>query len=471
MASALLYFNLLEGGGPTKSSYDVYLDSSSTAVENSHYYSYASYESKKLTGTNGFSAFTEQTLLDSTVNKLFRIRILYNSELNFCSSWFRVSDNGYADYIPFSGGGPSNGHYTIVVHNHSFGTETAQITGTTTLYDVPSIKKKIPCTIYLFWGGNYLRGGMIHPPIIGMSEINIGDNYFINVPASSTRPTVGTNSITYCFYSHNSTIPQMEYSYFNDYGLEGKEVSLKLPNLGTKTFNISFHPQENVICTGQMAESISYNGSEFGDKSTQCLRVGEIGAYYFKHSETNTDTHLVRFSSVKKKNSIILNTVFVTNGNVQNMAYEFSGNSTTYNVATTPLFPVASSVSGCNWQAYISNFLNTSYSIIDLNQNVNVNIRGYISSQSGWYYRVVAYDGTPIKNTTSIISGFTTTIEKLDGAIVFFGKTSNITANSWAGAKKAIVGSSNAAITTKNVYSWAAASTTSLESIGEFDYE
>ena len=469
MASALLYFNLIEGGGPTKSSYDVYLDSSSTAVENSHYYSYASYESKKLTGINGFSAFTEQTLLDSTVNKLFRIRILYNSELNFCSSWFRVSDNGYADYIPFSGGGPSNGHYTIVVHNHSFGTETAQITGTTTLFNVPSIKKRIPCTIYLFWGGNYLRGGMIHPPIIGMSEINIGDNYFINVPASSTRPTVGTNSITYCFYSHNSTIPQMEYSYFNDYGLEGKEVSLKLPNLGTKTFNISFHPQENVICTGQMAESISYNGSEFANRSTQCLRISDINALDFKHSEVNTDSRLVRFSSVKKKNSIILTTVFVTTGNVINMAYEFSGNSTTYNVATTLAFPVASSVSGCNWQAYISHFLNTSYNNTDLNQNVNVNILGYLSSQSGWYYRVVAYDGTLIKNTTSIKSGFTTTIGRLDGAIVFFGKTSNITANSWAGAKKATDGS-NATITTKNVYSWAA-STTSLESIGEFDYE
>ena len=470
MASALLYFNLLEGGGPTKSSYDVYLDSSSTAVENSHYYSYASYEPKKLTGTNGFSAFTEQTLLDSTVNKLFRIRILYNSELNFCSSWFRVSDNGYADYIPFSGGGPSNGHYTIVVHNHSFGTETAQITGTTTLNDVPSIKKKIPCTIYLFWGGNYLRGGMIHPPIIGMSEINIGDNYFINVPASSTRPTVGTNSISYCFYSHSSTIPQMGYSYFNDYGLEGKDASLKIPNLGTKTFNISFHPQENVICTGQMAESISYNGSEFANISTQCLRVGEIESYYFKHSETNTDTHLVRFSSVKKKNSIILNTVFVTNGTVNTMAYNFSGNSTTFSTGT-PSFPSASSVSGCNWQAYISHFLNTAYNNTDLDKSVTVSIQGYILSQSGWYYRVVAYDGTPIKDTTSIKSGFTTTIGKLDGAIVFFGKTSNITANSWDGAKKAIVGSSNAALTTKNAYSWTATTTTSLESIGEFDYE
>ena len=470
MASALLYFNLIEGGGLTKSSYDVYLDSSSTAVENSHYYSYASYEPKKLTGTNGFSAITEQTLLDSNVNKLFRIRILYNSELNFCSSWFRVSDNGYADYIPFSGGGPSNGHYAIVVHNHSFGTETAQITGTTTLSDVPSPKKKIPCTIYLFWGGNYLRGGMIHPPIIGMSEINIGDNYFINVPASSTRPTVGKNSITYCFYSHNSTIPQMGYSYFNDYGLEGKEASLKIPNLGTKTFNISFHPQENVICTGQMAESISYNGSEFANISTQCLRVGEIGNYHFKHSETNTDTHLVRFSSVKKKNSIILNTVFVTNGTVNTMAYNFSGNSTTFSTGT-PSFPSASSVSGCNWQAYISHFLNTAYNNTDLDKSVTVSIQGYILSQSGWYYKVVAYDGTLIKNTTSIKSGFTTTIRKLDGAIVFFGKTSNITANSWDGAKKAIVGSSNAAITTKNVYSWTATTTTSLESIGEFDYE
>lgn len=475
MAKGLLYFNLLEGGLPAKSSYTVYLDSSLTAVENSYYYDTpsTSYTARQLPGTNGFSAFTEQTLPSMPDKTVFRIRIVTSSdkpdELSFCSAWFKYSDNGYADYIPYAGAnGPSNGLYTIVVAGQD-PRRCKTITGTTTLFNVPSIKKTIPCGIYLFWGGGYLNGGETYPPIIGRDNIYIGDNYLIRVPTSSTGSS--TNYVTYCFHSHNPTYPELECSYINSYGLEGEGVCLNILTGTTKTFNISFQPQENVICTGQMAESISYNGSEFANISTQCLRVGEIGNYHFKHSETNTDTHLVRFSSVKKKNSIILNTVFVANGTVNTMAYNFSGNSTTYDVATTPTFPAASSVSGCNWQAYISDFLNTSYSIIDLNQNVNVNIKGYILSQSGWYYRVVAYDGTLIKNTTSIKSGFTTTIGKLDGAIVFFGKTSNITANSWDGAKKAIVGSSNAALTTKNVYSWAAPSTTSLESIGEFDYE
>ena len=468
MAKGLLYFNLLEGGLPAKSSYTVYLDSSLTAVENSYFYYYPQYSSRQLTGTNGFSAFTEQTLPGMPDKTVFRIRIVnWSDELSFCSAWFKYSDNGYADYIPYDGAnGPSNGLYTIVVAGQAPG-RFKTITGTTTLFNVPSIKKTIPCGIYLFWGGGYLNGGETYPPIIGRDNIYIGDNYLIRVPTSSTGSS--TNYVIYCFYSHNPTYPELERSYINSYGLEGEGVCLNILTGTTKAFNISFHPQENVICTGQMAESISYNGSEFANRSTQCLRISDINALDFKHSEVNTDSRLVRFSSVKKKNSIILTTVFVTTGNVINMAYEFSGNSTTYNVATTLAFPVASSVSGCNWQAYISHFLNTSYNNTDLNQNVNVNILGYLSSQSGWYYRVVAYDGTLIKNTTSIKSGFTTTIGRLDGAIVFFGKTSNITANSWAGAKKATDGS-NATITTKNVYSWAA-STTSLESIGEFDYE
>lgn len=469
MAKGLLYFKLIEGGLPARSSYTVYLDSSSTAVENSYDYYYQPYTSTILRGTNGFSAFTEQTLPDMPDKKVFRIRILNQSdELSFCSAWFKYSNNGYADYIPYAGAnGPSNGFYTIVVPGQAPG-RFKTISGTTTLLNVPSIKKSIPCGIYLFWGGGYLNGGETYPPIIGSDNINIGQGYLIRVPTSSTGSS--GNYVNYCFYSHNPTYPELRCSYINGYGLEGDGISLDFPSGATKAFNISFHPQASVICTGRMADSISYNGSEFASRSAQCLTVGDIGAYDFKHSEVNTDTRLVRFRSVKKKNSIILNTVFVTNGYVENMAYEFSGNSTTFNTGT-PAFPEASSVSGCNWQAYISHFLNTSYNNTDLNQNVNVNIRGYLRSQSGWYYRVVAYDGTLIKNTTSIKSGFTTTIEKLDGAIVFFGKTSNITANSWDGAKKAIVGSSNAALTTKNVYSWAAPSTTSLESIGEFDYE
>ena len=476
MASALLYFNLLEGGLPAKSSYTVYLDSSLTAVENSYYYDYVPYSSRKLTGTNGFSAFTEQTLPDMSdaVRKaVFRIRILYGSELSFCSAWFKYSNDGYEGYIPYSGSnGSSNGLYTIVVPNQYSGMATKQITVTTTLYDVPSPKKKIPCTIYLFWGGSYLNGGALYPPIIGRADINIGDRYSIKVP-SSTSSLTATNYVSYSLSSHNVKYPNSEHSYFNSYGLDGQNFFLTLPTGSTEVANILFSPQKSVICTGQMAESISYNGSEFAGRSTQCLTVGRINASDFKHSETDTGTRLIRFSSIQKKNSIILNTVFVTNGKVENMAYKFSGNSTTFTTNTTAAFPSSGSVSGCNWQAYVSYFLNTAYNSTDLDKKVTVSIQGGILSIATWYFKVVAYDGTIIQGTrylTRNSAGFTTTIGKLDGAIVFFGGTPSITANSWAGAKKATDGS-NATITTKNVYSWAAASTTSLESIGEFDYE
>ena len=90
MAKGLLYFKLIEGGLPARSSYTVYLDSSSTAVENSYDYYYQPYTSTILRGTNGFSAFTEQTLPDMSDKKVFRIRILNQSdELSFCSAWFK----------------------------------------------------------------------------------------------------------------------------------------------------------------------------------------------------------------------------------------------------------------------------------------------------------------------------------------------------------------------------------------------
>ena len=110
MAKGLLYFKLIEGGLPARSSYTVYLDSSSTAVENSYDYYYQPYTSTILRGTNGFSAFTEQTLPDMPDKKVFRIRILNQSdELSFCSAWFKYSNNGYADYIPYvEPNGPSN---------------------------------------------------------------------------------------------------------------------------------------------------------------------------------------------------------------------------------------------------------------------------------------------------------------------------------------------------------------------------
>lgn len=462
-----LNFELYQGASKATSSFNVYLDTSSDAVENSHYYDTASYTSQKLTGTNGFSAITETSIS----NNLFRIRILLVNELCFCSAWFKLSTAGYADYIPYYGtNGPSNGLYRIVVPSNYY-KYIRTITGTTSIYGMPSINKTIPCTMYLFWAGGYLNGGTTYPPIIGMDTFNIGDTYSIYVP-TSTLVTGGENTVTYYIYHHNQSSPERERSFINDYGLEAPGRGIVFRTGTTHTLNLEFSPQTNVICTGKMAESISYCDNEFPDDV--CLP----GLSAITHSFNCADgsSPLARFNSVKKKHSIILNTVILSNGTINQMSYRFTGNSNTYEVSSTS-FP--STTSGCSWQAYIDSFLGAYYNTSDLKKSVAVEIRGYISQVSGWYYKVVAYDGTVIQITTAFNSSnsmFTTTMEKLDGATVFFARTSNISNTYWNNAKKATDGS-RSHISTQNVYSWTGStggggtSTTSLDSIGEFDYQ
>lgn len=70
-----LYFELYEGGSKTTNTFDVYLDSSSDAVENSYYYNDATFTPQLLNGTNGFSAWTGNAVVSAT--KCYRIRISY----------------------------------------------------------------------------------------------------------------------------------------------------------------------------------------------------------------------------------------------------------------------------------------------------------------------------------------------------------------------------------------------------------
>lgn len=462
-----LNFELFQGAFKATSSFNVYLDTSSDAVENSHYYDSASYTSQKLTGTNGFSAITEGQV---STNKLFRIRILQVNELCFCSAWFKLSDGGYGSYIPYYGtNGPNTGLYRILVPSNYY-QYTRTITGTTSIYGMPSINKTIPCTMYLFWAGGYLNGGTTYPPIIGMDTFNIGDTYSIYVP-TSTLVTGEENTVTYYIFSHNPSSPERERSFFNDYGLEAPGRGIVFRTGTTHTLNLEFSPQTNVICTGKMAESISYCDNEFPDDV--CL----LGLSAITHSFYCADgsSPLARFNSVKKKHSIILNTLFLSNGTVNQLSYVFSGNSKTYTASSTT-FP--GTTSGCSWYAYIDSFLGAYYNTSDLEKSVMVDIGGYISSVNGWYYKVVAYDGTVIKNTTALNSSnskFTTTMEKLDGAVVFFARTSSISNTYWNAAKKATNGS-RSYISTQNIFSWTGStgggtSTTSLDSIGEFDYQ
>lgn len=449
MASAL-YFELYEGGSLTKNTFDVYLDSSSDAVENSYYYNDATYTSQILTGTNGFSAWTWNAVVSAT--KCYRIRISYQDSLRFCSAWFKWSTNGYADYIPYYGtNGPSNGLYRIAVASNSFPTSRV-LSGTTTLENIPSIKKTIPCSIYGFWGGKYLSGGTTYPPIIAMTTVNIGSEYSMRLPSSTNNPTV-KNNITCCFYRHNPINPEKESSYFNSYALDGPEMCETLPTGLTAAYNLSFWPKTGVICTGKMAESISYYAKEFDDN--QCIPPSKLSSNGF--SSLETDSCLPRFSSVQKNCSIILNTVFLTSGAVGNMKYVFSGNSKSFSTAVTPIFPSASAVTNCYWKARIANFLDTAYNNTNLNESVTVTIGGAVTAatNAGWHYKVVASNRDVIKSSSPLRRGttFTTTMKKLDGAVVFFSKRPNINNRDWTDAEKAMDGAHNIASTTY-VYSW-----------------
>ena len=464
-----LYFELYEGGTKTTNTFEVYEDNSIDAVKNSYYYDSATYNSNKLSGTNVFSVFTPKSF--PPIGMLFRIRILYNGSLCFCSAWFEASDNGYADYIPYYGNnGPSNGLYRIYVT--APGTVESYlsskiVSGATTLdADLP-IKKTIPCNIYVFWGGTHLAGATKYPPIVGATTVNIGDTYKINLPSSDLNLS-SRNNLSYSFRHHIMEEPNSPYSYINDYGLDCSGTTFEIPVMPNKNYDIHFVPREGVICTGKMAEAISYYAKEFEDN--QCIPKSTLSSNGFISTDTNGC--LPRFNTVKKENAIILYTNFRTSGAVKNMAYTFSGNSNSMTIKAER-FPTASAVTYCFWRAEISNFLGATYTSTDLEKKVKVTIGGYLASQV-WYYKVEAYDGTIIKQTSRLSGdGFATTMDKLDGAVVFISKNSTINESYYGNSKRARDGEKN--ITSTSVYcSWpggfGGVTTSSLATIGEFDY-
>ena len=460
-----LYFELYEGPFITTNTFEVYKDVSRDAVKNSYYYDSATYNSYRLSGTNGFSAFTQ--ISNPPIGLLYRIRILYDGSLCFCSAWFDVSDNGYADYIPFyEANGPFNGLYRIYVS--APGTFPSKIVyGTTTLDEDLPIKKTMPCNIYVFWGGTHLAGATKYPPIVGAATVNIGDTYEINLPSSGLN-IKGKNDLSYSFRHHIMEEPNSPYSYINDYGLDCSGTTFQIPFMPNKNYDIHFIPREGVICTGGMAEAISYYAKEFDDN--QCIPKSTLSSNGFISTDTNGC--LPRFNTVKKENAIILYTNFRTSGAVKNMSYTFSGNSNSMTI-TAERFPTASAVTYCFWRAEISNFLGATYTSTDLEKEVKVTIGGYLASQV-WYYKVEAYDGTIIKQTSRLSGdGFATTMDKLDGAVVFISKNSTINENYFNNSKRARDGEKN--ITSTSVYcSWpggfGGVTTSSLATIGEFDY-
>ena len=462
-----LRFELYEGESRTTNTFEVYKDYSMDAVKNSYYYDSATYNSFKLSGTNVFSVIEPKSILP--IGMLFRIRILYNGSLRFCSAWVEVSDNGYADYIPYYGtNGPSNGFYRIYVAAPPGTDKSKRVYGTTTLDKDLPIKKTIPCGIYVFWGGGAgLSGAAKYPPIIGATYVNIGDTYAINLPSSAPNP-FSNNNLSYSFRHHIMEEPNGPHSYINDYGLDCSGSTFRITLMPETKYDIHFVPRTGVICTGRMAEAISYYAKEFDDN--QCIPNSNLSSNGFISTEPNNC--LPRFNTVKKKNAIFLYTFFQTSGAVMDMTYTFSGNSNIMNIAAWR-FPIDSAVTNCWWIAEIADFLGTTYTNTDLQKKVRVRIGGHLSYQV-WYYKVLANDGTIIKQASRLSSdGFTTTMDKLDGAIVYFSKNSTVNKDYFYGPKRARDSERN--ITSTSVYcSWpegnGGVTTSSLASIGEFDY-
>ena len=421
MASNKLYFELYTNGSKTTDIFKVYLDSSSDAVENSYYYDSATYRPIELTGTNSFSALT----LFANANMCYRIRILYQDSLRFCSAWFYPSDNGYADYIPYyKTNGPSNGLYRIYVA--APGTTGPKIvSGATTLAADLPIKKTMPCAIYVFWGGakGGLSGATKYPPIIGATTVNIGDTYEINLPSSAPDP-FSYNNLSYSFRHHIMEEPNGPHSYINDYGLDCSGTTFYIPIMTDDKYDIHFIPREGVICTGKMAEAISPYAKEFANNGAMCLTLNDATNNDFYSSDNVSAYRLVRFKSMAKRYSVIINTVFMTNGPVSGVYYEFSGDSTSFE--TKPVsFSQGKPGTVATWLAYIYNLLGANYISADLNKSVTVSIGGHITTEARWYYAVIAGDDTIIQPSTSLNGhlNFTTTMRKLDGASVFFSKS------------------------------------------------
>lgn len=418
-----LYFELYEGGSKTTNTFEVYEDNYRDAVKNSYYYDSATYNSSKLSGTNGFSAFTPTS--SPPENMLFRIRILYNGSLRFCSAWFEASDNGYADYLPFFGpNGPSNGLYHIIVASDNLLTS-KKLSGVTTLDKDLPIKKIIPCNIYVFWGGGAgLSGAAKYPPIVGAATVNIGSTYSMYLPSSTSLQAVEVNDISYVFSSHKPTSYQQ--SFINNYGLESDGYSFFIKGGSTKGIKLEFTPRKSVICTGQMAEAISPYAKEFANNGTMCLPVSAVVSNGFLCVETGaTVSRLARFGLVVKRYSVIINTVFMTNLSVSGVYYKFSGDSTSFTTETVSI-PSGKMGTVGTWLAYIYNLLGANYISADLNKSVTVSIGGHITTEARWYYAVIAGDGTIIKSSTPLTSDkldFTTTMRKLDGAVVLFAKS------------------------------------------------
>ena len=441
-----LYFELYENGFKATNTFEVYEDNSRDAVKNSYYYDSATYNSFKLNGTNGFSAFTPTS--SPPENMLFRIRILYNGSLCFCSAWFDVSDNGYADYIPFyEANGPFNGLYRIYVS--APGTFPSKIVyGTTTLDEDLPIKKTMPCGIYVFWGGTHLYGATIYPPIVGAATVNIGDTYKINLPSSAPNPD-SRNNLSYSFRHHIMEEPNGPHSYINDYGLDCSGTTFEIPLMSNMKYDIHFVPRMGVICTGQMAEAISPYAKEFANNGAMCLTLNDATNNDFYSSDNVSAYRLVRFKSMAKRYSVIINTVFMTNGSISGVYYEFSGDSTSFETKPVSL-PNGKQGTVATWLAYIYNLLGTNYTSTDLNKSVTVSIGGHITTEARWYYAVIAGDDTIIQPSTPLNSNlnFTTTMRKLDGASVFFSRSKLTTIPKLSKKEKA---SDYNTIITKNV--------------------
>jgi hypothetical protein len=470
----------------------------------------ANLKSTKLTPNSAgtFTALSATTapIVNST---LYRIRILRNTQIYFCSAWFYPNNNGYGDYLTYYGTQVTSGLYRIIIPFYGGSMSSLDTSATirpSFLYNgCPTYKGNINAAafLYVYYGGcSSLEGGTKYKPCIGNVDItnffNGSDSTFsISVPTTSAN-SAATNTMSYFLGDETTDTPSLYFfdelgifdtfttrpsnSAFTHVAYDGCSVTPMKPK-STKQITFSFYPPQHLMANRYLLSCISYSGQETGTTSTmyRCPNKSDIKnmGYNFSsmHELTDGDKgwyELAPLSEVHKNNPNCFSVVFLTSGYALNVSLQFSADTGVENYGLSN-FPGSNQTSGLTAIIKSPYFLKTSYIVGHQTKPVKVAIGGYIPSTGTWYYRVVDHDGNIIVNTRKVQNNmtFNTISSLLDGATMFFAQSATINETSWSGATRAKDGPYNYTVSSVTC-SWLAAdsgtTTTSLASIGDWDY-
>lgn len=470
----------------------------------------ANLKSTKLT-PNSAGTFTALAATTApTVNStLYRIRIIRNTQIYFCSAWFYPNNNGYGDYLTYYGTQVTSGLYRIIIPFYSGSISSLDTSATirpSFLYNsCPTYKGTTDASAYLYVyyaGCSSLEGGTTYKPCIGAVDISSyfkggGSTYSLTVPTTSAN-SAATNTMSYFFGDESTDTPSL---YFFEKAKDYDNVFTRPANSAfthvaydafsmtpinpkaTKSINFSLYPPQHLMANRYLLSCISYSGQETGTTSTmyRCPNKSDIKNMGFTfagmHELTDGDEgwyELAPLSEVQKNNPNCFSVVFLTSGYAVNASLQFSATTGVENYSLSN-FPGSNQTSGLTAIIKSPYFLKTSYIVGHQTRPVKVTIGGYIPSVGTWYYKVIDYDGNIIANTRKLQSNtsFNTTLSLLDGATMFIAQSTTINETSWSGATRAKDGPYNYTVSSVTC-SWLAAdsgtTTTSLASIGDWDY-